>query len=71
MKSNYLKSIAPVVEETVEVEDEENKEDAVPEKTEDELLDEKRERIESAIHRARHSAVSFLTLSCEAIYEIF
>ena len=71
MKSNYLKSV--VKEEPAETaeEVEENKEpEAERKKTAEELADEKRERIANAMHRARHAAISFMSLSCEAIYEI-
>ena len=73
MKSNYLKSIAPVaVEPEAGDENEENKvvELAEPEKTAEEIEAEKKQKIASAMHRARHAAVSFIGLSCETVFEI-
>ena len=70
MKSNYLKSVVVEEESTAVDESEENKEPETKEKTAEELAEEKRERIASAMHRARHAAISFMSLSCEAIYEI-
>lgn len=73
MKSNYLKSIAPVaVESEAGDENDENKVVAVadPVKTDEEIEAERKERIASAMHRARHAAVSFIGLSCETVFEI-
>ena len=75
MKSNYLKTVAPVVEKTEEDaetgEDKEATKDEPAEKTPEELEHERKERIASAMHRARHAAVSFIPLQTEAIYDIF
>lgn len=72
IKSNYLKSAEPEVPDTPAATstEESKEEDAKPEKTAEDLAREKRERIESAMHRARHAAVSFMNLSCETIYGI-
>ena len=73
MKSNFLKSIAPALSESenTAAESEDNKEtEEERQKTAEELAEEKRERIANAMHRARHAAISFLNLNCDAIYEI-
>lgn len=73
MKSNYLKSVAPVaVEPEAGDENDENKVVAVAEhvQTDEEKEVERKERIASAMHRARHAAVSFIGLSCETVFEI-
>ena len=72
MKSNYLKSVAPVVPEKTEEDKDSKEEPAEPEKkSAEELERERQERIANAMHRARHAAVSFIPLSTEAIYDIF
>ena len=70
MKSNYLKSIAPAPVED-EPKEEEVKEEAPAEKTEEELQAEKQKKIDDAMYRARHAAVSHITLNTESIFEIF
>ena len=70
MKSNFLQSIEP---ETTndDANDEDNKEEeGAAEKTAEEIEQEKQKRIHDAMHRARNAAQSYLTLSCESIYEI-
>ena len=70
MKSNFLQSIAPEVTND-ETNDEENKEEVGPaEKTPEEIEEEKQKRIHDAMHRARNAAQSYLTLSCESIFDI-
>lgn len=68
MKSNYLKSIAPA---PVEEEPKEEVKEETPEKTEEEIKAEKRKKIDDALYKARHAAVSHVQLATESIYEIF
>ena len=71
MNSNFLKSLAPAPTETEQTAAEsEDKEPEEHVKTAEELAEEKRERIANAMHRARHAAISFLTLHTDTIFEI-
>lgn len=70
MKSNFLQSIAPEPTND-DANDEENKVEETPaEKTPEEIEEERQKRIHDAMHRARNAAQSYLTLSCESIYDI-
>ena len=70
MKSNFLQSNEPEPTENDGANDEENKDEAPAVKTPEEIEEERQKRIHDAMHRARHAAQSYLTLSCETIYDI-
>lgn len=74
MKSNYLKSLAPPEpepkEDDEEVKQEEDLEQKPDVKSPEQIEKERQERIADAMHRARHAAISFMTLSTDTIYEI-
>jgi len=75
MKSNYLTSAAPEEPKPAEMTAAEIEEAKLAEYeasilSEEQEAFEKKQKVASAMHRARHAAISFVSLSCEAIYEI-